>query len=338
MEAEIRSARRTAYGVMGAAVVLSAPVVGWTPLVPLLVCVVATYGSTAIVARGLGAPRVVLLATSTLALAMLTLMAAASGGAQSPLLAWPAILVASVAVRLDSRDLAVMTVTACVSPIAAATLVDPGGLAHDPSGVLGACAVIIAVAAYTGTIMRAEVRHRGEARTDPLTGLLNRKGLEARAEALARGRDGIVTPIAVIAGDVDNFKWVNDQHGHDAGDALLCQVAELLQRNVRSQDLVVRLGGDEFLIVLPGTSANQVTLLGERLIDLARQELPHPGRVGISMGAAGAMTPVDFAGLWKRADEALYAAKRRGRGRLVVAPDAEPLRPHIAQPVHPGHQ
>lgn len=163
-----------------------------------------------------------------------------------------------------------------------------------------------------------------EAETDPLTQLGNRRrASRAMAAALNRaGRFG--EPVAVLLIDLDHFKQVNDQLGHDVGDAVLREFAELLAAEARSYDTVARVGGDEFVVVCPTTDAFGARAMAERLRRLARElaieELPADWRLSVSVGIA--VHPLDGETgeeLLRAADAALYAVKRAGRDGVAHA-------------------
>jgi diguanylate cyclase (GGDEF)-like protein len=160
--------------------------------------------------------------------------------------------------------------------------------------------------------------------TDPLSGCVNRRGFDQQlARELARAeRAG--APVALIAVDVDHFKRVNDQHGHAAGDAVIRDVGALLREGARAGDVVARVGGEEFVLVLPDADEEGAAALARRLVDAARarQFAAVPGlAVTVSAGVAAEASVRDAAlaeALKTRADAALYAAKRGGRDRAVV--------------------
>jgi diguanylate cyclase (GGDEF)-like protein/PAS domain S-box-containing protein len=166
-----------------------------------------------------------------------------------------------------------------------------------------------------------ERRTRAElqATTDPLTGLLNRRGLEQRLRALSPD-----CTCGVMLVDLDGFKQVNDQLGHDAGDAILVETGERLRAAVRHDDLVARLGGDEFAVVLVGVDLASLTRLSERTV-MALQGgfaacVESGLRVGASLGATWSASPmVTERGVMARADKALYQAKAAGRGTWRLA-------------------
>lgn len=121
--------------------------------------------------------------------------------------------------------------------------------------------------------------------------------------------------------DVDNFKEVNDQHGHDRGDAVLRDVAYTLRKQLRSFELIYRLGGEEFLVVLPGMNHVGGLEIAQRLRAAVEQAQPTGIPVTISLGLSDRCgEQVDYDVLFKAADEALYDAKRAGRNRVAVAP------------------
>jgi diguanylate cyclase (GGDEF)-like protein len=153
-----------------------------------------------------------------------------------------------------------------------------------------------------------------QARTDGLTGLLNRTSLEERADLeLARGRRH-GTPVSLIVLDVDGFKAFNDTRGHPAGDELLRAVAQGLRRETRQVDALARLGGDEFAVLLPGAALRDAELVAHRLC-LIGSTLAKP-RATLSVGVAESSGDDDFEALWHSADGAMYEAKRAG-GDLV---------------------
>lgn len=167
-----------------------------------------------------------------------------------------------------------------------------------------------------------------EARQDVLTGLPNRRALDERLpEAMARVmRSG--KPLALLFMDLDGFKAVNDDHGHDAGDALLREVARRLLEAVRQTDHVARLAGDEFVVLLEGIGEADALAFAERLV--ARVEAPvrlgdAQAEVSTSIGVAlyGPGDVGTAAQLLKRADVAMYAAKRAGKAQVHLAEDAD---------------
>jgi diguanylate cyclase (GGDEF)-like protein/PAS domain S-box-containing protein len=160
------------------------------------------------------------------------------------------------------------------------------------------------------------------ATVDPLTGAYNRRQGDALlvAEFARRARNG--RDFAVLMLDIDHFKAVNDRFGHEAGDAVLCAMVRDGQKALRAIDMLVRWGGEEFLLVLPDTDADAAMVTAERMrAALAATEVSASGatiRFTVSIGVALPLT--DNSGeLLRRADLALYAAKAGGRNRVILA-------------------
>ena len=177
---------------------------------------------------------------------------------------------------------------------------------------------------------RLHERVRRMAEQDGLTGLLNRRRfdellLEHFQESRARG-----THLSLILIDVDNFKAINDRHGHLAGDDLLRRVASAIQRRLRSSDVACRYGGDEFVLLLPRSSGPDAMDVAEYLrqaIAAHRMGQPVEPQITASIGVAACRNDhPDAAALLHDADAALYTAKREGRNRAVLfrLPDVRP--------------
>ncbi|MFA6499439.1 MAG: diguanylate cyclase [Desulfurivibrionaceae bacterium] len=150
---------------------------------------------------------------------------------------------------------------------------------------------------------------------DPLTGLANRRHLDIVAEStLARARRH-GTPFAIIMLDLDHFKHYNDTHGHSAGDRLLVAVAKTMKQEVRETSLVVRYGGEEFLILLADTERNAALAVAERI----RLKIQENTEVTVSLGVSWTTAASPLAELIGAADAALYQAKGSGRNRVVCA-------------------
>lgn len=175
-----------------------------------------------------------------------------------------------------------------------------------------AITLLLAVAADTID----EVRHEGE--KDWLTGLLNRRGFETRMRPFEqRGHE----PAALVVGDVDHFKRINDQYGHSGGDAVLKDVARALTLSVRKRDLLGRIGGEEFAIYLPATDFQEAVRCAERLRAFVADTVRAPdgaSPVTMSLGVAAATAADNWQSLFQRADEKLYAAKRAGRNQVAA--------------------
>lgn len=176
------------------------------------------------------------------------------------------------------------------------------------------------------SLLESQERLRMLATTDDLTGVANRRKIMSvlKAELGRAKRHG--APVSLIAVDADFFKRINDTHGHDVGDEALRHLAEVLRRQVREVDLVGRLGGEEFAVVLPETGLDEACHVAERLRQaVARTPLVHGGHVIPMTMSAGVAASAPHAGddpqtLMKRADNALYHAKHAGRNRVECSP------------------
>jgi diguanylate cyclase (GGDEF)-like protein len=179
---------------------------------------------------------------------------------------------------------------------------------------------------------RADETNRLLAAADPLTGAANRRAIiEALNRDVARA---IRTrePLALMMLDLDHFKRINDTYGHLAGDAVLRSLMALVRQRIRSQDIVGRYGGEEFLVVLPDTPLAGVERLAQDLCDaVAAHSVVYQGQripVTVSIGAVGGRLELNVSWdvLIHAADKALYRAKDAGRNRIEVTTDMAPIR------------
>ncbi len=174
--------------------------------------------------------------------------------------------------------------------------------------------------------MRAEVESRSTSGQDPLTGLLNRKALTAHFTEVAKQAEMTGRCVCMVLMDLDHFKSVNDEHGHSRGDAVLRDAADVMRNNLRSFELVYRVGGEEFLVLMPGVDRAGGRVVADRLRDALEHarcgELEVTASFGVAMATGAA---VDFETLFDAADKALYRAKDEGRNRVVLAPELRQL-------------
>jgi len=163
-----------------------------------------------------------------------------------------------------------------------------------------------------------------EAMLDPLTGVKNRKTFDLEIERLARTANEGGEPLVLIMADVDHFKKFNDKWGHQTGDHVLRLVAEVMNANVKGQDVLARYGGEEFAIILPGTSLPNAVMLANRIrtsVESRRLKKRRTdedlGVITLSMGAACFRWGDTIDSFIERADACLYAAKKNGRNQVV---------------------
>ncbi|WP_066855459.1 GGDEF domain-containing protein [Halodesulfovibrio spirochaetisodalis] len=172
---------------------------------------------------------------------------------------------------------------------------------------------------------------------DPLTGLYNSRYMLTRADQEFALFERSGQHMALLMADIDHFKYVNDQYGHSVGDIVLQQVAKIMQTTARKVDVVARVGGEEFSLLLPDSTTEGAMILAERIRErIANTPITLPdGRtiqVKISLGVSSTeeFVPQIFNELYESADNALYRAKRDGRNRVVKAVESDVLTGEVA--------
>ena len=215
-----------------------------------------------------------------------------------------------------------MIISACLMFLLAeaAALVDPeaSGLSASHQGALFVAILAVCVGMFVAYSagFRASERARRLALTDPLTQLANRRAFEERVTIALERRE----PFTLAYVDLDGFKPINDTQGHNAGDVVLRDVAATLRAGAREVDLVARVGGDEFAMLLLGSDESQARTVGGRVFaTAAERKLP----VGLSIGIASHRDGATGQAIIEAADGAMYRAKRAGGNRIAFA--AEPL-------------
>ncbi len=159
--------------------------------------------------------------------------------------------------------------------------------------------------------------------TDPLTGLHNRRYMQAHLSGLVNRSIDANSPLSLLIADIDHFKHINDTYGHDVGDAVLEEFANRFRENTRSIDLVCRFGGEEFILVMPGVDFESSYQIAERLLArIAEKPFRVSSELSVPITASVGLSTIDSANdtpeiIFKRADNALYAAKRAGRNRVM---------------------
>ncbi len=204
-----------------------------------------------------------------------------------------------------------------------------------------AAALVTNLSLFSLIVMRVVRRLDNLTRQDAMTGLTNRRAIEDALEAetnRARRRRG---SFALLALDIDHFKRINDAHGHPVGDAVLMALAQTLRDFARTGDIVARVGGEEFWILAPNTDVEGAMALAERVRVGVRRHKIHVGAlelhittsIGVAVFDNAKETPDE---LFKRADQALYAAKSAGRNRVQLAGAPLQPAPHDTVPAKPG--
>ena len=181
-------------------------------------------------------------------------------------------------------------------------------------------AVISLVINLHNALREKERELRELASTDSLTGLLNRRTLMEllRIEVSRARRKG--TPLSIAVVDLDDFKHINDTYGHVVGDKALIELTKVMRRNLRATDLIGRFGGEEFIIVMPETDLKTALKVMERIRRAVEETFFEPvGSISVSVGVAELKGDEEIESFIRRADEALYRAKREGKNRVVFA-------------------
>jgi len=157
--------------------------------------------------------------------------------------------------------------------------------------------------------------------TDKLTGLKNRRYFQEKLEEQLSNNEKSASPFSLFILDIDHFKKVNDTFGHQVGDEVLAQLAQLLKNQARSLDIVARYGGEEFVVILPETDQNEAKAIAEQLRQAVEQAKWQTGRITVSVGIATAIKTDNETTILQRADKALYASKENGRNQITHSID-----------------
>jgi diguanylate cyclase (GGDEF)-like protein len=315
----VRKARIVAAGAIGLGVLAAAPWTGWWTLALFAPAGVHLVTMDRLLNRS---DRPELIALSTLLVMQVALAGAAAGtgGPDSPVLAWMAIPPAMAALRFRWAVTMALCALAAALTVGVAVAVDPAGAWDDPVPTIAALVMLVNIVAVTTALVRGELEHRDRAVIDPLTGLLNRTALESRTPELEQQARLTGGSVCLVLCDLDRFKQVNDTHGHERGDAVLKEAAYAIRKSLRSFELVYRIGGEELLVVLPGTDLAEGLEIGERVREAVQAARPGGLPLTLSAGVvAAAGQAAVYEDLFRKADAALLRAKREGRNRVVAA-------------------
>jgi diguanylate cyclase (GGDEF)-like protein len=331
MEERIKPVRRVAIGILAIALIAGAPWIGLWTLLPLGVAAALFAVADARLERS-ERPEYVMFAAWALSEVTIAAAVAVSGGPEVATLSWIAIPVVTLSARFSLRGVLTGVAIAISLVLAVGFGTAAGEVLDNPPLVMAPVALILALGVLSTALMRSDVEHRGEAVIDPLTGMLNRKALVNRVAELAQQSEVTGEPVGMILGDLDHFKEVNDSQGHAAGDAALTDVAYLLRKRLRAFDLAYRVGGEEFLVLLPGADTRESAEMAEELRAAVADDAVGDGTsltisFGVSASARGG--GFDYERVFAAADEALYEAKSEGRNMVrdrppVVFSDSTP--------------
>ncbi|MFL5866892.1 MAG: diguanylate cyclase [Thermoleophilaceae bacterium] len=262
--------------------------------------------------------------TLLITLTVLAIGAAGTGGPNSPGLPWLVIPAAMAATRFRGTVVVAFAGLTALAILGVSIPVDPSGFAHDPRLVFTTLTLLVAMTTVTAALTGAELKHRDNAVLDPLTGLLNRQALDLRLSELEQQAGLGGGSVCAIVADLDDFKNVNDTYGHERGDAVLQDCAYEMRKALRSFELIYRLGGEEFVVLLPGLDVPRGVEVAERLREAIEGIRPGDLELTVSLGVAAAEgAGVRQESLLRAADEALYRAKREGRNRVAASGEPE---------------
>jgi diguanylate cyclase (GGDEF)-like protein len=320
MEERVLPVRRRTFVILAVAIAAAAPWIGWWPLL-FLIPVSAFFSAADLFMPRVNRPEFLMFAAwigSELAIAGAVSL---EGGPRVAALSWLAIPVITLSSRFSMRGVVAGVLIAAALVLAVAFGVDAAYVLHDPERVITPLALVLSVAVLSTPLMRSDIQHRSDAVIDQLTGMLNRKALSLRVHELAQQSEITGETVGVIVADLDHFKHINDTRGHTVGDAVLKEVAYLLRKQLRAFDLAYRLGGEEFLILVPGSDLAHASELAERLREsVCAEEVG--GGVTVTMSVGVACSPAgerfDYAEVFSRADAALYRAKDLGRDQVCL--------------------
>ena len=321
----VRTIRRVGSAAVGAALVISAPWLGWWTLI-LFALSVLNFANVDRRLRKSAHPERVSACAILITMLLIGVGVTLSGGSRSPMLPWLVLPAAMVAARFRPQVVIAALVLTVLLILTTTLGVHPQWAIENPVPLIATLALLAVVVSIVWALETAELHHRDEAILDPLTGLLNRHALVPRFLEISHQARLTGQPVSMVLCDVDGFKQINDDHGHDRGDVVLRDVAYELRKRLRSFELVYRLGGEEFLIVLPGVEPQSALDTAERLRAAIEETQPTGIPVTISAGVSAASgADVDYDELFKAADRALYEAKRAGRNRVIAAAGSSSL-------------
>jgi diguanylate cyclase (GGDEF)-like protein len=325
MSPRVRTLRNVTFVLQMAVLLGTAPWLGWWTPVPM-VLVAVLFGVCDRRMSQVARPEIPYAIAWVGSLVAIAVGALLTGGPSAPCVMWFALAVSSLPGRFTTRGIVAGVALALALLVLVTAGYAPSAVWHHPSALLFPAMLIVGVALFGWAHMHSEVAQRAEAVMDPLTQMLNRKALVSRAAELAQQTALTRTPVGVVLGDLDHFKAVNDSAGHQVGDAVLRDVAFRWRLSLRAYEMAYRLGGEEFLVLLPGSALAEAEEVAERL-RASVAAAPVAGQaVTMSFGvaASGDGEPFDFEALYARADEALYRAKRGGRDRVCGGPGEAP--------------
>ncbi len=274
---------------------------------------------------GMRRPEYVMFAVWAASELIIAVSISVTGGSKVAMMSWLAIPVVTLVSRFSNRGVALGVLWALVLLLAISVGIEGHAVSRDPTDVIAPAALIIAVTLLSMALMHSDIEYRSRAAIDDLTGMLNRSALASRVSELTQQSRLTSESVGLIIADIDHFKQVNDEYGHRRGDAVLRELAFAMRRELRAYDLAYRIGGEEFLVLVPGADLTRAQAIAEQLRAVVDSQLLAGGiDVTISCGVSASHHgwAFDYPTLFSGADAALYRAKWSGRNRVCTSGSA----------------
>jgi diguanylate cyclase (GGDEF)-like protein len=318
MEDRLQWARAVMFGALGVGFAIATPWLGWWPVL-LVVTQVAVYAGLKRSIAASERPEYPVGVAVVLAQVLIAIAVALTGAAESAVLLVFLLGVVGLPARFGTNGVVAGVILTEVLIFASTAGVDLSGFLANPERVVVTATATFGLAAFAHALMQAEAQKRSESVFDPLTGLHNRRGMEARFEDLRTMAGTTASPLALLICDIDRFKSINDEHGHQRGDTVLIEAAGAIRRCLRPTELVFRVGGEEFLVLVPDCDPAGALSVAERVRVAVESARPGGLATTVSVGAASATgDQIDFTNLFTAADRALYEAKQTGRNKVCL--------------------
>jgi diguanylate cyclase (GGDEF)-like protein len=321
MEGRLKRYRLITFGILGLSLLALGPRLGWWWLAPLVVALAGFVVADHYLERS-ARPHLWIGVAWALSPALIFGGVVFTGGPDSPVVMWLAIPAVTLGARFEPRGIVIGTSYIFALMLIGTVAIDPAGAVENYPAIVAAASLLISIVVLSSALAESDRAFRKRSTLDPLTGSFNRNALDQRLAELEghpiSNEEGV--SFGFLLCDLDHFKQVNDVHGHVVGDAVLQDAAYVIRNTLRASDAIYRVGGEEFLIVLPAVGEDAATVIAQRLCDAVRDRRPGGIDVTISIGVAGSVDGgLDTDEMVARADGALYAAKAGGRDRVCVS-------------------
>jgi diguanylate cyclase (GGDEF)-like protein len=318
IDSYLQPTRRIVFGLLGLSLLGMGPWLGWWTILPLLIAVVL-YRVADTKMAGAARPELAIFIAWCTSEVVMASSVQLSGGISVPTVCWVALPVVTLSYRFPLRGVIAGVGFAALLILGLAAL-DLRAVIDYPPVLVAPMALLLGTATFSIALLNADQKVRREAVIDPLTGLLNRHALASRTAELTQQSAIAGQSIGVVLADLDHFKAVNDNFGHTAGDAVLTDFAYLLRKNLRAFDMAYRIGGEEFLVLLPGASLDEADSVAQKLRATVEASMigGHQITTSIGVSVSAPTEKFDFERVFAVADAALYDAKHAGRNRVCV--------------------